>query len=212
MRVFGAFVGGFIVAVVLFYVMQALIAIDESGPPTLDDRERIDFVRVDRDEEVREREREPPEEPEEPEEPPPPEEMEIQQEEAPQEHDIDMDVPDFDVAAGFDGQAFRGGYEPGAGTGDGDVQPVVTVEPEWPREALVDGIEGWVRIEFTIREDGSVSNPRVVESEPGRLFDRQAIRAIQRWRFRPRVVDGRPVEREATQVIEFNLDDEGAQQ
>lgn len=211
MRVLGAFVGGAAAAVLLFYIMQALIAVDGDAAPSLDDRERIDFVRVDRDEEVREREREQPDEPDEPEEPPPPEQMEVQQEQAPQQHEFDMDMPDMDMASGMDGVAFGQAEQYREGQGDGDATPVFVVEPEWPREAQIEGIEGYVRVQFTIREDGSVADPEILESEPRRVFDRAALRAIERWRFRPRVVDGRPVEREATQTIEFNLDDGGVQ-
>lgn len=201
-----ALLSGSVVAVLLFMLMQAMIMGDDEQPPQPDDSERIDFIRVERDEQVREREREQPEEPEEPEEPPPPPEMEIQQDQPPQQN-MDFDMPQLDVPTGMEGGAFigRGGGQ--QGSGDGDVVPIVRVEPQWPREALVQGIEGWVRVEFTIREDGSVSNPRVIDSEPRRMFDRQALRAIQRWRFRPRIVDGRPVERTATQTIEFNLED-----
>ncbi|MCP1726143.1 protein TonB [Natronospira proteinivora] len=201
-----ALVGGAVVAVLLFVLMQRMIMTDEDGAPSLDDGERIDFIRVERDEQVRERDRQPPEEPEEPEEPPPPPEMEIQQDQPPQQQ-MDFDMPQLDVPTGMEGGAFIGSGGGAEGSGDGDVVPIVRVEPQWPREALVQGIEGWVQVEFTIREDGSVSNPRVVDSEPRRVFDRAALRAIQRWRFRPRIVDGRPVERQATQTIEFNLED-----
>ena len=57
-----------------------------------------------------------------------------------------------------------------------------------------------------IMEDGSVDDPVVVESEPRRLFNRAAIRAILRWKFKPRIVDGRAVKRQAEQVIDFKLD------
>jgi protein TonB len=82
----------------------------------------------------------------------------------------------------------------------------VRIEPQYPREALLKGIQGWVRVRFTIMEDGSVDDPIVVESEPRRLFDRAAIRAILRWKFKPRIVDGKAVRREAEQVIDFKLD------
>jgi protein TonB len=51
-----------------------------------------------------------------------------------------------------------------------------------------------------------VDDPLVVESQPRRLFDRAAIRAILRWKFKPRIVDGQAVRREAEQVIDFKLD------
>ncbi|MEN8718672.1 MAG: energy transducer TonB, partial [Oceanococcaceae bacterium] len=68
-----------------------------------------------------------------------------------------------------------------------------------------DRIEGWVKLEFTINPDGTVSDPRVVEAQPRRVFDSEARRAILKWKFKPRVVDGKPVAHRATQTIEFKL-------
>lgn len=202
-----AFVGGMLVALALFMFMQRMVMTDEEAPPQDEDAERIDFIRVERNEQVRERERQKPEEPEQPEEPPPPPEMEIEQDQPPDTPQMEFDMPNLDIPTGMEGGQFIGRRGGGGGQGDGDVVPIVRIEPQWPREALMQGIEGWVKVEFTIREDGSVTDPQVVESEPRRLFDRSALRAITRWRFRPRIVDGRPVERRATQVIEFNLED-----
>ncbi len=39
------------------------------------------------------------------------------------------------------------------------------------------------------------------------IYGREAIRAILKWKFKPRVVDGIAVERRATQIIDFSLDD-----
>ncbi len=61
-------------------------------------------------------------------------------------------------------------------------------------------------VEFTITEDGGVEDPDVLESEPRRMFDRNAIRAILKWKFKPRIIDGKPVRRRATQRIDFELD------
>ena len=54
--------------------------------------------------------------------------------------------------------------------------------------------------------DFDPEDPVVVEST-NRIFNREALRAILRWKFRPRIVDGRPTRREATTDIEFNFDD-----
>jgi protein TonB len=56
-----------------------------------------------------------------------------------------------------------------------------------------------------------VKIPRVIEASPARIFNREAIRAILNWKFKPRVVDGVAVDRQATQLIEFTLDDAGNQ-
>jgi periplasmic protein TonB len=89
----------------------------------------------------------------------------------------------------------------------GEAIAVVMIEPQWPREALLRGIEGWVKMEFTIRPDGSVGDIRVIEAEPRRMFEQHAVRALERWRFQARVVDGRAVSQRATQVIEFRFQD-----
>jgi protein TonB len=85
------------------------------------------------------------------------------------------------------------------------VIPIVRIEPQYPRQALIEGVSGYVVIEFTIEPDGSVSDPKILESQPRRMFDRNAVRAIYKWKFKPRIVDGKPVARRATQRLEFSL-------
>ena len=94
-------------------------------------------------------------------------------------------------------------------TEEGDIIPIVLVRPMYPREAAMKGQEGWVKIEFTITAIGTVKDPRVVDASPPRVFNREAIRAILRWKFKPRVIDGVAVDRPATQTIDFNLDSGG---
>ena len=91
--------------------------------------------------------------------------------------------------------------------GDAPIEaiPVVRVDPEYPRKAARAGREGWVRLAFTITPSGGVTDVRVLESRPRRVFDRAAKRALEQWRFRPQRVDGRARAREAVQVIEFKL-------
>jgi len=67
------------------------------------------------------------------------------------------------------------------------------------------GTEGWVKLEFTILEDGTVSDVDVLDADPKRVFDRAAKKAILRWKFKPLVVDGKAQQRRATQVIDFKL-------
>ena len=92
---------------------------------------------------------------------------------------------------------------------EGDIIPIVVIRPLYPREAAISGIEGWVKVEFTITAIGTVKNPKVIDAKPLRMFNREAIRAILKWKFKPRIVSGVAVERRATQVIDFNLDEAG---
>jgi protein TonB len=73
--------------------------------------------------------------------------------------------------------------------------PIVRVEPVYPQRALERGIEGWVEVEFTVTEVGSISEPTVLRSHPSGIFNRAALRAIERWKYEPKIVDGRPVSR-----------------
>jgi protein TonB len=120
-----------------------------------------------------------------------------------------LDLPQLDVPlVGGEGM-FIGSFQQVDRTAEGDIIPVVVIRPMYPREAAISGTEGWVKVEFTITEAGTVKDPRVIEANPPRIFNREAIRAILKWKFKPRVIDGVAVERRATQVIDFTLDENG---
>ena len=78
-------------------------------------------------------------------------------------------------------------------------------KPDYPRKALRNREEGWVKVSFTVTAQGTVSDPKVVAAKPRRVFDSAALKAIRKWRFKPKKVGGRPVQTKATQLIEFNL-------
>ena len=65
------------------------------------------------------------------------------------------------------------------------LRPISTPGPDYPREAQRRRRAGSVEVEFTVGVDGSVSNARVVNADPPRVFDREALQAVNRWRFQP---------------------------
>ncbi len=77
---------------------------------------------------------------------------------------------------------------------DGEYLPIVKVAPQYPRRALEKGTEGYVRLEYTVTKQGTVRDPRVIESSPKGVFDKAAIKSALRYKYKPRVVDGTPVE------------------
>jgi protein TonB len=80
------------------------------------------------------------------------------------------------------------------------------IEPNYPHRALVRELEGSVIVEFTITRHGTVTDIRVVEST-NPVFEPSAVSAVARTRYRPRVVDGAPVEsRGVTTEIVFELE------
>lgn len=66
-----------------------------------------------------------------------------------------------------------------------ELRPISTPAPRYPPDALRSGQAGEVLVEFTVNPDGSVSNARVVRADPPRVFDREAVSAVRRWRFEP---------------------------
>ncbi|MFT0212083.1 energy transducer TonB [Pseudomonas sp. F1_0610] len=96
-----------------------------------------------------------------------------------------------------------GGGSPGD---DSEVIPLNEVLPVYPDQARRRGIEGYVKLAFTITRDGRVENIRVVDSSPRNVFDREARRAATRWRFAPRTEGGISVDREATKTLQFRLE------
>lgn len=78
------------------------------------------------------------------------------------------------------------------GTGfnpDRDAQPLVRIPPQYPQRCMdrARGVETVV-LQFDVSPEGSVVNPEVIDSTNSCL-NRAAIRAVQRWRYNPKVVD-----------------------
>lgn len=69
------------------------------------------------------------------------------------------------------------------------------VQPEYPQEALMRGIEGWVDVSLQVTAAGDVVAPRIEESSRGRLFNRSALTAVQQWKYEPRSGDQATTER-----------------
>ncbi|MCG4454634.1 TonB family protein [Pseudomonas sp. MMS21-TM103] len=89
---------------------------------------------------------------------------------------------------------------------ESEVMPLNDVSPDYPRYALQRGIEGHVKLAFTISRAGAVENLRVLEASPQHVFEREARRAAVRWRFAPRTEGGLAVTREAVKTLYFRLE------
>lgn len=80
-----------------------------------------------------------------------------------------------------------------SGPVDGDLLPIVKVMPVYPIRAQAQGIEGYVIIQFTVDELGRVIDPVVVDAMPNRVFNKAALDAVRRYKYKPRVVNGLPM-------------------
>jgi protein TonB len=65
------------------------------------------------------------------------------------------------------------------------LRPISTPQPKYPPDAYRSGTSGEVEVEFTVGADGAVTGARVVRASPPRVFDREALAAVKRWRFQP---------------------------
>lgn len=172
----------------LFWIMQALIdqpaSLDESDAPRV-----IDFVRLKRDTRTETKERELPDR-KPPEKEPPPPQMNLSENLRPDAGDAAF-VPDFSAEMELEGGSGLGGIS----AADSEPVPLVRVRPQYPPRAAQRGIEGWVEVEFTISSSGTVKDAKVVGYEPSSIFNKAALRAVQKWKYNPKMVDGKPVER-----------------
>jgi len=93
----------------------------------------------------------------------------------------------------------------GVSVADAEVAPLVRPPAVYPARAKMRNIEGSVTARLTIRPDGTVSDVEIIQAEPQGVFEREAMRAMYRYRFSPKMVNGEAVTQTATQTLEFSL-------
>jgi len=199
LRVPIAFAVACVVTMGLFWVMQALVGVEgelkEGGP-----KPSIEFVRLRKDTTPPTKKREPPKR-EKPDQPPPPPDITMSKASLEPVEGVASIAPEIDP-----GNTLGDGIGTGGGA-DRDIVPLVRMDPEYPMRARQRGIEGWVALEFTVTKIGSVKDIVDVSSEPGNIFDRAAVQAVQKWKYNPKIEDGVAVERHGVKtVLEFKMD------
>lgn len=90
---------------------------------------------------------------------------------------------------------------------DKSASAVVRIDPKYPPEAARDGIEGWVKLSFSVDQSGAVTDVVVLDAQPKRIFDREAIKALKSWKYQPQIQQGKAVMQRNMQVqLDFSLD------
>ena len=186
---------GVAVTLSLLFAMHSLIAMQSTDVVEPRKRINMEFVRVIRDEEIIRDEFPPPELEEQPEQPP---------------------LPEYsDPSESFEFAPV--GRKPTTPSGpdttltnihmrDGPVMTIVLVQPNYPPGAAQRGIEGYVVVQFDVLANGTVGNISVLESSNS-IFDRSAVQAAKKFRFKARVVDGEPLPTSGVQYkFRFEMD------
>ncbi|MBV1908695.1 MAG: energy transducer TonB [Kangiellaceae bacterium] len=187
----------------LFVLMAYLIKADVR-PPGEEKTVTVQISMVEPDDDINLRERRLPKKPEPPKNPPPPKTQRVAKVEKPKIQSMNLNLGEIDVSIA--GSGLYLGPPGGGNLGDGEAIPMVIINPRYPRKAAMEGIEGWVKFKFTISPDGTPLNVELIDAQPRRVFERDARRAIYKWKFKPRVVDGKAVEQHnMVYTMQFNL-------
>lgn len=169
-------------AIGLFSIMYKLIDRDFENP----DVETTKVAEIVRQEEEIETQREAqkPDKVDDPEEPPP-----------------EMDTPELDMEVDIQAVNTAPGTEvdvkvdsTGMSSGDGEYLPIVKVAPIYPRRAQTRGISGYCIVEYTVTTSGAIRDPKPVDCQPSGVFEKASVSAAAKFKYKPRVVDGEPIE------------------
>jgi len=195
---------GLSLAVALVSGIRQLVLTDNIGDAGSGQRLSLDFVHIPPEPPAREQ-RQKPEPPPKPKSPPKTPEIPSVVTDAP----TPSPLPTPAMPA-FGGLALdAGGFNLGARQ-QGEFQPLVKIAPRYPDRALLRGVEGDCTVEYTVREDGTVEDVRVVESAcDSYLFEKPALTAAGRFRYQPRTSDGQPVAvRGVRNTFEFRIEEQ----
>lgn len=190
---------GTVVTLSLLFIMQLLIVTGKQALTDPRERHKLEFVRVKKNESVNTQDLTPEKPPKPPETPPetPPQDMD----------NIDPDAPSIDVGRPEITASTDIGGPGGMNIAEGDYLPIVRVAPVYPARALSRGLEGYVDLSFTVTSAGTVRDPIVLFSSSS-LFDRAATRAVLKFKYKPRVVDGIPIDVPGVKTrITFQIED-----
>ena len=202
-RISIALVTAFVVTFCLFLGMYHLIAMGDSALTDGKHMRVIDFVRLKRSSDLELKKRVLPQRVKLEEQPRQPQ-MEMPTAGASSGTAVNIAPPDLDV-----GFKLQGGLNMGAVASDREIVPVVRIRPMYPPRAAQRKIEGWVELEFTISATGAVKKPHVIRSKPPGVFDKAALRAVRKWKYKPRVENGVAIETSGVRVrLTFNLEDQ----
>ncbi len=170
----------------LFRLMHLLIAMADLRLDEDRGRARIDMFAVRQDSSAQSRKRELPQR-QKPKTPPKTPEMDRSDSNSASATAVSVGAPSIDANLDV------GGLNLNTTVADREEVPVVRVEPIYPRRAAEQMIEGWVTLKFDITTTGATTNVKVVDAEPKRIFDRAAARAVSKWKYKPKVVDGKAI-------------------
>lgn len=200
--------GGTLAAAILLWSMQWLVMREGVHALAAHERPVMEFVRLQREPETKLRKRELPEQP------PPPEQKQPTIPETPpiavarpvvRAPDVAFTIPNvpLNVTGPYIGPVRQG-------PPDRDFMVLSRLPPQYPYRAKRRGTEGWVKVSFEITAEGGVRDVVVIDADPPDVFEHEAIRAVSKWKFKPRIRGGKPIAARVEQLVDFRLRRKGS--
>ena len=137
---------GFFSAIIFFMLLAYIVKPSSEALKNENSFRVVDFIRLKKDTSLKEKSRAIPDKPEPPKKPPPPDLPTPELQAPPQAPNLDIEFPDIAIPTDFKG-AFLGPQNQG---GNSQVIPLVRINPQYPRNELLAGVEGWVKVRFTV--------------------------------------------------------------
>ena len=192
-----------LISVSLFSFMAWMVDKGNQRAPEASEAVRFDMVMVENEADVQRRQRSVPEQPEPPQAPEP---MDLSQADTQMEPMSQMTPASaLGLNTALEGIAISAPNLKGT-MGNQQALPLYRVDPRYPSKALKRRVEGYVIMRFTIDATGRPKDIEVIEAEPERMFEREAIRALKKWKYQPKVEDGVSIEQFGqTAKVEFKL-------
>lgn len=192
-----------LISVSLFSFMAWMVDKGNQRAPEASEAVRFDMVMVENEADVQRRQRSVPEQPEPPQAPEP---MDLSRADTQMEPMSQMTpVSALGLNTALEGIAISAPNLKGT-MGNQQALPLYRVDPRYPSKALKRRVEGYVIMRFTIDATGRPKDIEVIEAEPQRMFEREAIRALKKWKYQPKVEDGVSIEQYGqTAKVEFKL-------
>lgn len=185
-----------VITVALFVLMGVLIFQDPNFRLEKTKHTHINFLRSYKETQVETLDRKKPEKPQEPNQEtlaPPVSVQQTQQSQMPQNFQSFETFDSTDFSGGVAVSGVGGVTGAGVSTGNSGLTPLVRVQCDPPRQAKIEGIKGSITLRYNVNTNGMVEHVEVVDSKPARVFDQNCIRAMLQWRYKPKMLDGKPI-------------------
>ena len=206
-KYFGFFSLALLVSLFIFYFMSLLISMEKNLTKTGRQDININFLLNAKLDELELRSRWRPKKPKQEEPPPETPKLKIQQKEL-QKPEMTSQLPQLDLPEDFQSDE-KGASASAHDNQDRAATPIFRIQGAYPRQAALRNIEGFVILQFDITPEGSTDNITVIQASPPQIFNSSAIQALKKWKYKPKLKDGKPVRQKNLKVqLDFSLRDQ----